>query len=256
MTLYNLLKAFPWALYSKKIALRIETPYCIGAFTKQDAEERELHFAHGSQGSVAEGNRIDFYWLVDKSDGVIIDARFQAFGNTALIGAAEAACELVIGKNYDQSRRISADIIDKHVRDRGDLPAFPEEVYPHLNLVVDAIEAASSMCEGVPLANNYSAPPITAHEISYVEGGYPGFKELAVKEKMAVIEEVIAKEIRPYIELDAGGVEVRNILDNEVIISYSGACTSCHSSTGATLSYIQQILRATIDPDLIVTPDL
>ncbi|MDB6081949.1 MAG: hypothetical protein JWO53_1221, partial [Chlamydiia bacterium] len=97
---------------------------------------------------------------------------------------------------------------------------------------------------------------ITGHEIKVVEGGYPGFKDLAIKQKIALIEEVIAKEIRPYIELDAGGVAVMNIIDNEVIIAYSGACTSCHSSTGATLSYIQQTLRAMLDPDIVVTPDL
>src|SRR5438445_7960017 len=105
MSLKNLIKSFPWVRYSKKVQLRIDTPYCIGSFEPHDAEGRDLFFAKGSQGSIIDGNRIDFYWLLDKLDGVIIDARFQAFGNTALIGGGEVACELLIGKNYDQAQR-------------------------------------------------------------------------------------------------------------------------------------------------------
>ena len=252
----NLIRPFPWARYSKKIALRIETPYCIGAFSQQDADERDLHLATAAAGTLSEGNCIALYWLVDKSDGVIIDARFSAFGNSSLIGAGEVASELVIGKNYDQAQRITADFIDKYVRDRNDIAAFPEEAYGDLNTVVDLIESVARTCEGLPLSANYTAPPISSHEIEIVDGGYPGFKTLPVKDKIAVIEEVIAKEIRPYIELDDGGIQVTNVIENEVIIVYAGACTSCHSATGATLSYIQQMLRAKIDVDLVVTPDL
>ena len=42
----------------------------------------------------------------------------------------------------------------------------------------------------------------------------------------------------------------------ELIISYQGACTSCHASTGSTLSAIQKILRARVHPSLFVTPKL
>ena len=139
MTFAMLVKPFPWTKYSKKVLLRIDLPYCIGLFTQEDADARGLHLARGFQGALSDGNRIEFFWLVDKLDGVVIDARFQAFGNTALIGAAEVACELLVGKNYDQAKRITADLIDKHVREKPDLPSFPEETFGHINLVVDAI---------------------------------------------------------------------------------------------------------------------
>lgn len=253
----NQIRPFPWSSYSKKLALRIENPYCVGTFSAQDAENRELHVAIGREGSLESGNVVQFYWLVDKTDGVIVDARFQAFGHSALIGASEVACELIIGKNYDQARRLSCELIDKHVRDKGNVAAFPEETYAFLNLVIDAQDNAAKSCEGISLAQNYVAPPILGNEIEVVEGGYPGFQQLTLQQKLAVIESVIAKEVRPYIEMDAGGIEVLNLLnDREVIISYQGACTSCHSATGATLSYIQQILKAKVHPDLEVTPNL
>lgn len=250
-------RPFPWARYSKKLALRIEMPCCVGVFTKADAEVRNLRFARGAVGSVDDGNAVALYWLVDPEDGVIIDARFSAFGNSALIGACEIVCELVIGKNYDQARRIRADLIDKHVQEKGGKASFPEETYPHLNLVVDAIEEACLVCQDIPLAESYVAPPIMSREIEVVDGGYPGWRELTIAQKLAVLEQVIAEEVRPYIELDAGGVEVINFLnDKEVIIAYQGTCTSCHSSTGATLSFIQEILRAKVCPDLDVIPTL
>jgi NifU-like protein len=250
-----MITCFPWTHYSKKLQLRIETPYCLGSFTPEDANARELFLATSTQGSLATGNQISLFWLVDKTDGVIIDSRFQAFGDTVLVGAAEVACELVIGKNYDQARRITAELLDRHVRDKRETPAFPESAADHISLVTDALENCAVACDGIPLAAEYVAPPITGHMVDVVEGGYPGWSTLTLEQKLAVIEQVIAQEVRPYIEMDAGGVSVINLMhDKEVVIAYSGACTDCHSSTGATLSYIQHVLRAKVHPDLDVIP--
>ncbi len=46
------------------------------------------------------------------------------------------------------------------------------------------------------------------------------------------------------------------INEKEVLISYEGSCTTCHSSTGSTLSAIQQILKSRVHPTLFVTPQL
>ncbi|MBA3602898.1 MAG: iron-sulfur cluster assembly scaffold protein [Parachlamydiaceae bacterium] len=258
MSLTSLTQPFPWYRYSKKLANKIDNPHNVGLFTKEESEARTMFLADSSEGSLGEGNSIRLYLLVDNDDGVIVDARFQAFGQSALIGAAEAACELLVGKNYDQAKRINADLIDRQVRDKSDEPAFPREAYPHLNLVLSAIEIAADKCTFIPFASSYTAPPVPAGVGSeVVEGGYPGWVDLPLKKKIAVIEEVLDRDVRPYIELDAGGVHVLDLLnDQEVIISYSGACTSCYSSIGTTLSYIQQTLRNKISPSLTVTPNI
>ncbi len=99
--------------------------------------------------------------------------------------------------------------------------------------------------------------PVPTGPGEIVEGGYPGWEELPLKKKIAVIEEVLNQDVRPYIALDAGGVEVLNLLnDKEVVIAYQGACTSCYSSVGTTLSYIQQVLRNKVHPSLSVTPNV
>ena len=257
MGLTSLTASFPWSRYSKKMATKIEQARCAGCFTKEEAEARLMRLAEGREGSVADGNEVIFYWLVDKDDGIIVDAKFQVYGQSVLIGAAEAACELLVGKNYDQARRVSADLIDKQVRDRSDVPSFPKETYPHLNLILGAIDQAADQCTDIPFADTYVTTPIPLNMADVVPGGFPGWIELPLKKKIAVIEQVLDQDIRPYIALDAGGVSVLNLLnDKELVIAYQGSCTSCYSSIGTTLSFIQQVIRAKVHPDITVVPDM
>lgn len=252
----DLLRAFPWHRYSKKMGAKIENPRAAGYFTPEDAERRGMRFVEGKEGLAEDGNEVHLYLLVDPSDGVIVDAKFQLFGQSALIAAAESACELLIGKNYDQARRMSAELIDRHLRDKPDEEAFPEETQGHLNLVVDAIEDAMEKCLDLPLPGHYVSP--VPREIEGKEGGgFPGWMELTQEKKLSVIEDILNEEIRPYIELDAGGIEVLDLIDGkELLISYQGSCTSCYSSIGATLTTIQQILHAKVHPELKVVPNM
>lgn len=257
MGLHTLTACFPWNRYSRKLAAKIDAPKAAGIFSKEEAEARDLRLVDAAEGKKEDGNSVRLFWLVDKDDGIIVDARFQAFGQSALIGAAEIACELVVGKNYDQARRISADLLDKQVRDRADEPAFPRETFPHLNLVLGAIEKGAEQCTDLPLASSYIAPPAPLDLGEVREDGYPGWQELSKEHKLQVIEEVLDQDVRPYIALDAGGVSVLDLVNQtEVLIAYQGSCTSCYSSVGTTLSYIQQVLRAKVHPGLTVTPDL
>lgn len=257
MGLTSLSTPFTWSRYSKKLIAKIDNPRCMGFFTQEESEARDMRLVEGKEGSVENGNAIILYWLVDKDDGIIVDAKYQVYGQSALIGASETACELLVGKNYDQAKRISTDLIDRQVRDRSDEPAFPSETYPHLNLVLGAIEECAEKCTDIPFADTYVAPPTPLDIGEVIPGGYPGWKELTLKKKIAVIEQVLDQDVRPYIALDAGGISVLNLInDRELVISYHGSCTSCYSSIGTTLSYIQQVLRAKVHPDLHVVPDL
>lgn len=257
MPLSQLILSFPWNRYSQKLRAKIDQPRSAGYFTLEEAQARDMRLVEGREGQIKQGNVVCFYWLVDKEDGIIVDVKFQAFGQSALIGGAEAASELLIGKNYDQAKRITAELIDKQVQDRADVSAFPKEAYPHLNLILSAIENAAEQCADLPLPNAYIAPPVPYDIGEVLEGGYPGWKELPLKQKIALIEEVLDRDIRPYIALDAGGIVVLNLINNtEVVIAYQGSCTSCYSSVGTTLSYIQQVMRAKIHPDIVVIPDI
>ena len=90
-----------------------------------------------------------------------------------------------------------------------------------------------------------------------LEGGYPGWLEMPLKSRLSVIEHVLDHEIRPYIALDGGGVEVMGLNEHlEVTISYQGNWTSCLSAAGATLSFIQQTLKNRVHPEIKVVPNL
>lgn len=257
MAIAALTTPFPWSRYSKKLIAKIENPRNGGFFSEAEGEARQVRVVKGSAGAVDEGNAVAFFWLVDRDDGIIIDAKFQVCGQSALIGAAETACELVVGKNYDQAARITSDLIDKRLRDKAETAAFPPETTMHLNLVLEALEMASEQCTDIPLATNYIVPPTPSAAMGEVlEGGYPGWIELTTPQKLAVIESVLANEIRPFIARDAGDVEVLDLVEEtEVLIAYKGSCTSCYSSIGSTLAYIQQMLRNRVHPDLVVKPD-
>jgi NifU-like protein len=245
----------PALRYSRKLAARIENPRNVGIFSQEDAARHEMRLVVGAQGDVAGGAKIIFYMLVDENDGVIADAKFQVFGPAALIGAADGACDLLIRKSYVQAERITADLVDRHLCDKTEESAFPEETAPLLNLILDAIQNAVEHCSDIPYHDVYIAPPAFSNEGETTV--YPGWDELPLKAQVSVLEEVIAQQIRPYIELDAGGVEVIDIINKrEVIITYQGSCTSCYSATGATLNAIEQILRAKVHPELQVTPDM
>ncbi|MEX1013336.1 MAG: iron-sulfur cluster assembly scaffold protein [Waddliaceae bacterium] len=251
-----LTQMFPWNRYSRKLIKRIKTPCNAGHFDSNESSEREMRLVAGKEGSIEDGNCVELYWLVDEEDGVIVDAKFQTFGQSALIAAADIACDLLVGKNYGQAMRLSADLIDRQVRDKTNTPSFPQETYPHINLVIGAIDNAAEQCLDIPLKESYDAPPTPMGPIEVREGGYPGWIELQTAQKIDLIKEVIEIDIAPYIALDGGGVEVINLIENEIIIRYKGNCTSCFASVGTTLSYIQETLKAKLHPDLKVTPDL
>jgi NifU-like protein len=236
--------------FSKKLRDKIETFRYAGLFTHAEAQEKGMRLVIGQEG------HLRFYWLIDESDGVIADAKFQAFGPISLLAAAEIASELVLRKNYNQASRISADLIDQHVRDKKEIPAFPKECDSYLNQVLSAIDTAVQQSTDIPCSTDFDITPIE-RDFEEISGGIPGWEGFSIEKRLHFIEEVIDKEIRPYVELDAGGVTVLDLSETgELLISYQGSCTSCHSATGSTLTAIQQILKSRIHPSLTVIPQL
>ncbi len=239
----------PSFFYSRLLKERILKTRAKGVLTPQEG----LRLVKGEKGSYDSGNYVSLTLLVDETDGVISDAKFTVFGETSLIGAADILCELVLRKNYDQAKRVSKELIDTHVRDNPKNAAFPDETLANLDLVLEALHDALHLCEGIPLEEGYVVTPI---DFSHLQvGEYPPWETFTDIERIALLSEVIERDIRPYVELDDGGVKVKELKSLiEVVIEYEGNCTTCYSSIGSTLSAIQQILRARVHPHLIVTP--
>ncbi len=229
-------------------------PQHVGLFTFAEAAGRGVRFAKGSEGALEEGSAVSFYWLVDPEDGVILDVRFQAFGHSALLAAAEGAAHLLMGKTYEQARFLSADEIDQALRDTPSCVAFPEETYGYLNLVLFAIEEAAMTCMDIPLQDGRPAPSGAFEDLEPTP--HPHWDALNDQERLKLIEEVLDEFIRPYVAMDGGGVQITAFKNgSELVVTYEGNCTSCFAATGSTLSSIQHLLQAKLSPTLTVVAD-
>lgn len=232
---------------------------CSLSFQKSAAMPRHMGILTPSDGmrlvegtSHTDEEAVTLCLLVDEEDGIIADAKFKAFAHPAFVAIVEITCANLIRKNYEQARRSTSEYIMKLIESTGcDLPSA---FYRYVNLTLDAVLAAATQCMDIPLKGEITISPIDYS--SFDEEELPDYENLSHQERIDCIQHVLDKDIRPYIELDAGGihlVELKNEL--EVVISYQGACVTCPSSIGGTLDAITNILRKKIHPNLLVTPD-
>lgn len=239
--------------YSQLLKKKILDPKYVGSMDSKTLTYPEMRLCISQQGRITDGFYLKLFVLVDETDGVIADIKFQAFGESALVGALEILCSLAIRKNYDQARRLTTELMEKEVK-QGD-KGFPSTLHNYLNVALSALDDALENCDDIPFADQY-APPTPFKMGEEQQHAYPNFLELSEVQKKSVLHEVIEKDIRPYIELDAGGVDIVSIDGYNLKVRYQGACTSCYSATGSTLSAIEHILKGKVHPDITVEADL
>lgn len=251
----DLTQPFTWEKYNKRVKQKIAFPKACGVFAEAEWQRDSIRLVSAESGSLERGASLRLHLLVDTNDGILVDAKYELFGPSALVAALESTVEVIVGKNYDQVHRLSTDVIDQHLREGRETQALPTEAHPYLGLLLDALDKATSQCTDIALSPTYTASPLTE---ALVDGQIiEDWPQRPIEEKLAIVRQVVETDVRPYVEMDAGGVEVVNIQnENEVIIVYSGSCNGCFSSTGATLSGIQSILQAKIHPTIVVTPQL
>ena len=76
-------------------------------------------------------------------------------------------------------------------------------------------------------------------------------KKLTNLQKIALIQEIIEREIRPGLQADGGDMELIDIDGNKVIIALRGMCTGCVMSD-VTISGVQQKLRELVSDEIII----
>lgn len=244
------MKPFVWNRYPEKMRLKLKELKFAGILTLEEAEARQLLLKKGEVGEKALGNWAKIYALVDPDEGIFLSCRYQAFADSALVAALDATCQFIEGKNYLQAQRITGEIIEQLLTDEKGEP-FPDELKEHINLAILCVDALTASCEGIPTPST-PLPMPGVFNASCIEG----FETLSKEQKIKAIEGVIAQDIRPFIELDQGGIEIKDLTGYKLTVTYAGACTSCPSSIGGTLSYITKVLREKVHPNIEVEPDL
>ncbi|MBI5847438.1 MAG: Fe-S cluster assembly protein NifU [Nitrospirae bacterium] len=70
-------------------------------------------------------------------------------------------------------------------------------------------------------------------------------------QKIALIQEVIERDIRPLLQADNGDVEIVDIDGNRVVVALRGICSGC-SMSEVTLKSIQDKLRELVSDDIVI----
>ncbi|MBI5099638.1 MAG: Fe-S cluster assembly protein NifU [Nitrospirae bacterium] len=76
-------------------------------------------------------------------------------------------------------------------------------------------------------------------------------KKLTNIQKIAMIQEIIEREIRPLLQADGGDVELADVEGNKVIVSLRGMCTGCLMAD-VTIKNIEKKLKELVSEELIV----
>lgn len=206
----------------------------------------------GKQGHVLMGNYVIFYWIVEKTMGKILEARFQYYGHPYLMMLAEVTCSLVVGKGYAQAYKLSVDDIDQALH-TGIRPKWMDDYLPLYHMILDALDMAVEQCMAIPTEGEFRELVLPSYQ------GDPYAPEeweaMPSEERLSIIQDIIKEKIAPYIALDGGGVYVKAITGNEITISYMGSCSHCFSAIGSTLDTIGQLLRSCVYSELLVRVD-
>ena len=76
-------------------------------------------------------------------------------------------------------------------------------------------------------------------------------RKLTNIQKIAMIQEVFEREIRPLLQADGGDVELVDVEGNKVIVSLRGMCTGCLMAD-VTIKNIEKKLKELVSEDLLV----
>ncbi len=68
------------------------------------------------------------------------------------------------------------------------------------------------------------------------------FFKLKIDDQVRLIHEAFEPEIYPVLESHGGGLEILDIEDNKVLMSFYGTCGGCPIS-GTTLDYVVKVLK-------------
>lgn len=65
--------------------------------------------------------------------------------------------------------------------------------------------------------------------------------------RMPLIREILEDQIIPFLQSDGGGLEIKGLVDNRLLIRYQGACGTCPSSSVGTLMAIENLVQMEVD---------
>ncbi|MCH9617270.1 MAG: hypothetical protein SP4CHLAM5_07940 [Chlamydiia bacterium] len=235
-----------WDLYSNKMRKKIARPQHAGKCSGEDFFHEKLSVAY----------KIEL--IYDPSAEMFTDMKYVVTAATFMTALLEGLAECILNKKVSSVVHLRAsDILDTlqvyeiaNLYDDDVMEDYIRFLSPYVNHVIDSFGFIADK-----LVPNTFTTPEGLSNFSVEGEGIKNFYELDKQVQIAHIERVMEKDIRPYVELDDGGVKVKDLTKNGIVlIEYEGNCTSCHAAGSTTLSAITSILKAKIDNTIEVLP--
>ena len=239
--------------FSKRFEDTASDPKHRGAWYQEDAAEKNLALVQ------AKHKDSKLYWLVNVKEDRVYSARFFAYGGKVSLAIGETLCLMVEGLTIQEACSLLEDDVEKQLRDDPEIPSVPQSKIPAFKTVSALLEiiekeypAAKALAQVSAAKKETKSTPSFA-ELSLAEQAWLG---LSKEEQISQIDLVLDEKVRQALMNDGGNVEVVNVIDGKkIVIQYQGACGSCGSSIGGTLSFIEQTLRTNIYKELVVIPN-
>jgi len=241
--------------YSKKFEDATGEPTNRGAYYQEDATERERALVETKYKDTK------LYFLVDPSEDRVTHAKFFAYGGKVALAIGQTLCAMVKGLTVDEACSLQGEDVERQIRDLPEQTSVPESklaafasVPELLNGVREGYPAAKAVALASASVDKEDKPKKDAGELSITDQAWLILSE---EEQISLLDVVLDEQVRPALIADGGNVKILKVTDGErVLIQYEGACGSCGSSIGGTLSFIEQALRKNVYNELIVVPNM
>ncbi len=241
--------------FSAKFDEAASQPKNRGAYYQEEAAEKGMALVE------AKFKDMKLYWLVDVEEDRIYSAKFFAYGGKVSVGICETLCGMVKGLTIEEACSLLGADVERTLRDDPEIPAVPEakklafgNVPELLKIIKENYTSAQAVAAASQSIKESDVKPVSLKELTMQEQAW---LDLSEEDQIQQVNIVLDEKIRPALMQDGGNVEVQEIVDGErVIVQYQGACGSCGSSLGATLSFMEKILRENVYNDLQVVPNM
>jgi NifU-like protein len=242
--------------FSQKFDTAASAPKSRGAYFQEDATKKGLALVE------AKFKDMKLYWMVDVVEDRVYSGKFFAYGGKVSVAICETLCAMVKGLTIPEAVSLLGTDVERELRDDPDIPSVPDSKmasFGNVDNILKIIEkdypAAKAVAQASTAIKDSGAQPTkSAKELTMVDQAWLGLSEA---DQIAQIEIALDAKIRPALLADGGNVKVVEVVEGEkVIVQYQGACGSCGSSTGATLSFMENALRQDVYNGIYVVPQM
>ncbi len=267
--------------YSEKVLEHFLQPRNVGEIEDPDGE--------AMVGNIACGDALKLTFKLDEN-GRIQEAKFKTFGCASAIAAASALTEIIKGKTVEEAEKITnqdiADFLGGLPKEKMHCSVMGQEALEKAIANYKGVEVAGAEGKIICECFGVTEPEIervvreshlkTVEEVTnYTKAGggcggcheaiqeiidrviaQPETKEIPPRltnlQKIKMIEETIAREIRPSLQHDGGDIELIDVVGNKVLVATRGACATCAAVHLTLKDFVEAKLRELVWPELEV----